>query len=100
MTWWMAPLIALAIHEAAHGLAALILGVPIRFKLDGWRPVFSILANRSWKTRVVCWAGFAAEIAACWFLPSPYSLVVFLHCLAYPWLAGDSPYNDLKGMTA
>ena len=92
------------VHEAGHWLAARLFGSRLRFEF-GWGDLFGVRVPRwTWqwpdatpeRLRIICQAGFVAELALVPLLPWPYAVVALLHFTAYPWYAGD--HSDFRGM--
>lgn len=101
LLWGLLPPL---VHELAHYIAALLVGGRISFRFE-WGHLGPVPIPRwlwSWpdlsrgKLRIVCQAGFVAELALAPWLPWPYSVVALVHFAAYPWYAGRA--NDFRGM--
>jgi hypothetical protein len=101
MLWALAPPI---VHELGHYVAALLCGSRLHFDFE-WGQLGQIRIPRwTWKwpdvesdrLKLICQAGFVAELALVPLLPLQYGIVAILHFLAYPHYAGD--HSDFKGM--
>ena len=97
-------LLPLVIHEFGHYVAALLCGGRLHFEFS-WGELFGLRIPRwtwAWpdvtpeRLRVICQAGFVAELALVPLLPWPYSVVALAHFALYPWYAGD--HSDFRGM--
>lgn len=101
LLWGLLPIL---VHEAAHYLAAFLLGCRISFTFS-WGKLGPVKVPRwTWRwpeaspghLKIICQAGFVAEIGLAFFMPWPYQLVTFLHFVLYPHYAGDA--SDFRGM--
>nr|WP_321499944.1 hypothetical protein [uncultured Dethiosulfovibrio sp.] len=101
LLWIIVPLF---VHEGAHYLAAFLLGYRISFTFS-WGRLGPVKVPRwTWRwpeaprrhIKIICQAGFVAEIGLAFFMPWPYQAVAIIHFAAYPWYAGES--TDFKGM--
>jgi hypothetical protein len=102
--WLLCLPLPVLVHEAAHWMAAKVLGTSIRFEFS-WGKLGKIPVPRwTWrwpdttplKLRVICLAGFAAEMALIPFLPLAYWVVAMVHFVLYPFYAKDN--NDWAGV--
>lgn len=101
MLWALAPPI---VHELGHYVAALAFGSRLHFEFS-WGDLFGVRVPRwtwAWpdvtpeRLRIICQAGFVAELALVPLLPWPYAAVALAHFALYPWYAGEC--SDFKGM--
>lgn len=89
------------VHELGHYLAARLFGASLHFTFE-WGKYY--VPRWTWKwpdvtplqLKVICLAGFVAELAILPLLPWQYAVGVLLHFAAYPWYAGET--SDFKGM--
>lgn len=97
-------LLPLVIHEFGHYGAASLCGRRLHFVFSWGRLGPVKIPRWTWQwpeaslghIKIICQAGFVAEIGLAFFMPWPYRLMTFLHFVLYPHYAGDA--NDFKGM--
>ena len=96
--------IAGLIHELGHYVAALAFGSRLHFEFS-WGELFGLRVPRwTWqwpnvtpeRLRIICQAGFVAELALVPLLPWSYQVVALAHFALYPWYAGEC--SDFRGM--
>ena len=101
MLWALAPPI---VHELGHYVAALLCGGRLRFEFS-WGKLGPVKTPRwtwAWpdvtpeRLRIICQAGFVAELALVPLLPWSYQVVALAHFALYPWYAGEC--SDFRGM--
>ena len=105
----IAVLLAGAIHEGGHYLAARFFGHRLRFRFAWGRfgvPRFvwnmpHFFPTEMWKAKVIAAAGFGAEFLAAIVLLAAwrgfgrwYAGAALAHLVAYPWYAGEA--SDFK----